>query len=140
MKNSKQKKQQGFTLIELMIVVAVIGVLAAIAVPQYQKYVAKSEAASALASITGHRTNVETYVIENGSFPSTSGALALPTSQFGVVDYDNVTSAAGGIKFTFNGSGVSPDVVSKHVTLSRTSAGAWSCSSDIAAELKPKGC
>ncbi|NMS37687.1 pilin, partial [Vibrio parahaemolyticus] len=69
MKNSKQKKQQGFTLIELMIVVAVIGVLAAIAIPQYQKYVAKSEVASALATLTGVKTNVEAYAVENGAFP-----------------------------------------------------------------------
>ncbi|EHZ2549863.1 pilin [Vibrio vulnificus] len=139
-KLNKTNKQQGFTLIELMIVVAVIGVLAAIAVPQYQKYVAKSEAATALASITGHRTNVETYVLENGSFPSTSGALAIPTSPIGVITYENPTSAAGDIKFSFNSSGVSPDIVSKHVTLSRTSAGGWSCATDVATDLKPKGC
>ncbi|MBF4338261.1 pilin, partial [Vibrio anguillarum] len=76
-------------LIELMIVVAIVGVLAAIAVPQYQKYVAKSEAAAALASITGHRTNVETYVLTQGSFPSTSAALAIPTSPLGIITYDN---------------------------------------------------
>ncbi|WP_218742579.1 pilin, partial [Vibrio parahaemolyticus] len=69
MKHSKQKKQQGFTLIELMIVVAVIGVLASIAIPQYQKYVAKSEVASALATMTGVKTNVEAYAVENGEFP-----------------------------------------------------------------------
>ncbi|AVW96179.1 prepilin-type N-terminal cleavage/methylation domain-containing protein [Vibrio parahaemolyticus] len=144
MKHSKQKKQQGFTLIELMIVVAVIGVLAAIAVPQYQKYVAKSEAASALASITGHRINVETYVVENGSFPTTA-QLPVPTSPLGVVSYTASASGAGAssgaIKFTFNSTGVSPDVISKDVTLGRDGTGQWSCTSGITATgVKPKAC
>ncbi|MDW2455608.1 pilin [Vibrio sp. 1249-1] len=144
MKNSKQKKQQGFTLIELMIVVAVIGVLAAIAVPQYQKYVAKSEAASALASITGHRINVETYVVENGSFP-TAAQLPVPTSPLGVISYtasaSGASTSSGAIKFTFNSTGVSPDVISKDVTLGRDGTGQWNCTSGIAATgVKPKAC
>lgn len=137
---SKRTNQKGFTLIELMIVVAVIGVLAAIAVPQYQKYVAKSEAASALASITGHRTNVETYVLENGTFPTTSAALPVPASPLGVISYQNTTSAAGSIQFEFNATGVSPGVISSKVNLVRTSDGAWSCTSDVDGSLKPKGC
>lgn len=140
MQTKQRRKQGGFTLIELMIVVAIIGVLAAIAVPQYQKYVGKSEASAALASITGHRANVETYVLTEGSFPATSAALAIPTSPLGVITYDNVTSAAGDILFTFNASGVSPDVVSKTVTLERGSNGAWSCQSTVVGDLKPKGC
>ncbi|EGQ9169625.1 pilin [Vibrio cholerae] len=139
MKAYKNKQQQGFTLIELMIVVAVIGVLAAIAVPQYQKYVAKSEAASALASITGHRTNVESFVLENGTFPSTA-SLAVPTSPLGTISYVSAATSSGGIQFEFKQLGVSPDVVSKKVTLSRTAAGAWSCTTDISGDLKPKGC
>lgn len=139
MKTNKQKKQQGFTLIELMIVVAVIGVLAAIAVPQYQKYVAKSEAAFALASITGHRTNVETYVIENGTFPANSGALPVPNSPLGSISY-TPSGAGGTIAFGFNSSGVSPDIVSKSVTLTRDADGSWVCSSTVDADLKPKGC
>ncbi len=139
MQNQQHRKQKGFTLIELMIVVAIIGVLAAIAVPQYQKYVAKSEASAALASITGHRANVETYVLTEGSFP-TSAAVPVPNSPLGTISYDNATSAAGDIVFTFKASGVSPEVVSKKVSLKRTGAGAWSCASDVASDLKPKGC
>ncbi|AXX58851.1 TPA: prepilin-type N-terminal cleavage/methylation domain-containing protein [Vibrio vulnificus] len=143
-KLNKTKKQQGFTLIELMIVVAVIGVLAAIAVPQYQKYVAKSEAASALASITGHRINVETYVVENGTFP-TSAQLAVPTSPLGTITYTAAASGAsassGAIKFSFGSTGVSPDVLNKDVTLNRDGSGKWSCTSGITADgVRPKGC
>ncbi|WP_262415375.1 pilin [Vibrio sp. SCSIO 43132] len=135
----KNKKQQGFTLIELMIVVAVIGVLAAIAVPQYQKYVGKSEAATALASITGLRTNVETYVVEMGAFPTISQVVP-PSSALGTITFPNAASAAGDIKFEFKSTGVSPSVVGKHVTLVRSSSGGWSCSTDVGSDIKPKGC
>lgn len=55
------KKQQGFTLIELMIVVAIIGVLSAIAIPAYKNYVAKSAVTSAMATAKALITNAELY-------------------------------------------------------------------------------
>ena len=108
MKNSKQKKQQGFTLIELMIVVAVIGVLAAIAIPQYQNYVAKSELGAGLATITSVRTNVEDYIVTNGSFPdgTTAGQL---TTDLGVIQPNNgaiTLNVSGGTpSYTYNWNG-----------------------------------
>lgn len=59
MKTNKQKKQQGFTLIELMIVVAIIGVLSAVAIPAYKDYVKKSEVASAVATMKSLITPAE---------------------------------------------------------------------------------
>ncbi|MEH0689498.1 pilin [Vibrio cholerae] len=141
MQTKPRRQQAGFTLIELMIVVAIIGVLAAIAVPQYQKYVAKSEASAALASLTGHRANVETYVITEGSFPEDDTDLTIPPSPIGEMTYVPIASgAAGSIKFEFNDTGVSPDVLNKNVYLNRTGEGAWDCTTDIEEKLRPKGC
>ncbi|CAE6913322.1 Belongs to the N-Me-Phe pilin family [Vibrio sp. B1FLJ16] len=151
MKPVKQKKQQGFTLIELMIVVAVIGVLAAIAMPQYQKYVAKSEVASVLATLTGAKTNVEAFTVENGLFPDgsttdqTPTALGIPSMHLGSVSFTGQSTDGGNVAFTFSttaSAGVSSLVSGKKLTLTRAaSTGGWSCSSaDLDAELLPKTC
>ncbi len=65
-------KQKGFTLIELMIVVAIIGILAAIAIPQYNKYVARTQVAEAFALLGPVKQALTLYHQENGAFPDQS--------------------------------------------------------------------
>ncbi|BDR12495.1 pilin [Vibrio sp. STUT-A11] len=143
MKSNKHKKQQGFTLIELMIVVAVIGVLAAIAIPQYQNYVAKSELGAGLATITSIRTNVEDYMVTNGSFPDNSAA-GQKTEDLGVIQPQNGTISfdkeKGNILLTFAATGNSPDVNNAKIALKRETGGKWKCQATPAKKLLPKSC
>jgi type IV pilus assembly protein PilA len=64
------RRQKGFTLIELMIVVAIIGILSAIAIPAYHHYTLKSEATVGISTTNALTTNIELYIQENGQFPS----------------------------------------------------------------------
>ncbi|MGR9117557.1 MAG: pilin [Gammaproteobacteria bacterium] len=70
MKTQMQKVQQGFTLIELMIVVAIIGILAAIALPAYQDYVARSKITEVDQQIGACKTSVTEFIQTNGVFPA----------------------------------------------------------------------
>ena len=93
------KKQQGFTLIELMIVVAIIAILAAIAISQYQDYVIRAQVSEGAALADGMKNAVAEFYNNNGRFATTavntSYGLALPASTVGTY-VDQVTVLASG--------------------------------------------
>jgi len=72
-----KKIQSGFTLIELMIVVAIIGILAAIAIPQYQNYVARAQVTEALSLASGTKIAIAEHFNVKGVFPATNSAAGL---------------------------------------------------------------
>lgn len=141
------KAQKGFTLIELMIVVAIIGILAAIAIPAYQNYIARSEAATGLAAIAPLKTAVEDAYAQGVSAAqidlarlgttSTASPLGQITEQ---TQFD--ANGAGALRFTFGaGSGNSGPRTRNHwIQLTRDASGAWACTTDLDAEFRPRNC
>ena len=157
--------QKGFTLIELMIVVAIIGILAAIAIPQYQNYVGRSNVAAAVQTLSSNKTGLENYVMENGFFPDgTSEAVEekkdaagnitqafVPDQRkkegLGIVEptFGNITlnqasksSGAGAIRLKMNTG--NPGIKDKEVQLLRNADGTWTCETTIEDKYVSKAC
>ncbi len=133
--------QKGFTLIELMIVVAIIAILAAIALPLYQDYIARSQATAGLADIRGGVTAYEEFV-QRGSVTVITGPTVVGLSGTTPRCLTITTpspSTSGTIVCALQGN---PIVNTKTITLTRTSAtGQWACSSNIAlSKHKPGNC
>lgn len=135
LQQGKKKLQKGFTLIELMIVVAVIGVLAAIAIPQYQNYVKKAALGSALATATALKTNVEDTIAIKGTFPNNTLSFAL-----GSLKLTPTASAADGSIIATVDEGPAQNST---LTLERDADGIWTCKVEgdsVNDEVTPSAC
>ena len=101
-------KQRGFTIIELMIAIAIVGVLAAIAIPSYQDYIKRAKVSEGLVLAAQAKIAVAEYYQSNGSFPSTTAQAGLSTiagnsvsgisvNTSGLIDITYKTAANGGV-------------------------------------------
>lgn len=135
----------GFTLIELMIVVAIIAILAAIAVPAYQNYLIRSQVSEGTSLATGAKAAVWDFVANTGRFPksNTSAGLASPQSISGKY-VSGVDVTGGQITVAFNRSTTNVAIKSQTLVLSpATAAGSivWNCSvGTLSPEYLPSVC
>ena len=138
--------QKGFTLIELMIVVAIIGILAAIAIPAYQDYIARSQVTEAITLASGQKGAVTEVRANTGAWPTTnSGAGVAAASDIKGTYVASVTiGSAGTVTAKMAGSNVNAGVASGTVVLTPTENNgsySWACtSSTILQKYLPKNC
>ena len=142
-------KDKGFTLIELMIVVAIIGILAAVAIPQYQNYVARAQVAEALSLASGAKVAVVEYRTTTGDWPADNEAAGLAEEEdisgkyveslaiMGDSEADNIYH----IVITFN-ENAHTQIAGGNITLMATDEGgsiSWSCEGSVIDYL-PSSC
>lgn len=143
------RSSKGFTLIEVMIVVAILGVLAAISIPAYQGYVAKAHVSRAVGELGHYRAAIEDAV--GGNMPVTNTAVGYTPSKIttGTLATDIATlnpDGSGQLQVTLGGN-AHPRVSGITVTFQRNPSGGWECVIDASANpsgwderYRPAGC
>ena len=155
------KNQQGFTLIELMIVVAIIGILAAVAIPSYNDYTARAQVTEAVNLTGGMKTCIAEGISDRGSAPTLENCGLASSSGVGkFVDTlecsscDGTTAVASNgstpvvVVATFAATGVSSQLQSLTFAISTTDGNNWECgavgnasgNTNVAQKLMPGSC
>ena len=149
MNNFKAARQQGFTLIELMIVIAIVGILAAIALPAYQDYTVRAKMSEPLAAMAEAKTTVTEYFATRGVLPDNAlqaGINSSPNKE--IVASIQYTSASGGTITAVLQAGIVPTGTTTFVMsgiVDRTARTIqWNCkeggTSAIEAKYLPSNC
>ena len=131
------KTQQGFTLIELMIVVAIIAILAAIAIPQYQNYVNRSAVTRAVGETAAYKTAIEDCLAQGTTTCANAPDTVPDSTNFNVITNDVAEEAE--IVGTL-GTGAPTAVQNETVTWARDADGALTCAFSGDAKFAPRNC
>ena len=139
--------QKGFTLIELMIVVAIIGILAAVAIPAYQDYIARSQMSEAVSLLGAAKTPIAEYFSDKGDCPAAiTDAVSTTTGKY-TSSIDMTCTSTGSITLvgTMKATDVNAQIRSKTVQMVSTDyARTWVCSTGatdgVEAKFLPAAC
>ncbi|MFQ3076198.1 pilin [Neisseria meningitidis] len=127
--------QKGFTLIELMIVIAIVGILAAVALPAYQDYTARAQVSEAILLAEGQKSAVTEYYLNHGEWPGDNSSAGVATSSEIKGKYvEKVEVAKGVITATMLSTGVNKEIQGKKLSLwAKRQAGSvkWFCGQPV---------
>ncbi len=129
-KPDMKKEQQGFTLIELMNVVAIIGILTAIAIPAYQRYTIRAQVAEGLNLSAAFKTAVTEFISSNGAFPTDNADAGLSAPGSYVGKYVNSVSVNGAVVSIQYGNDAHAQISGQTVILTAMNNGgstSWTC-------------